>query len=67
MTVFAGASHNTSWATLLKTSDELVESMHQHVFKRMKGYNVKYIQSQKHGEMLHKLVRRINLYNLIVA
>lgn len=53
--------------TLLKTSDELVESMHQHVFKRMmKGYNVKDINSPKHGEMLFKLVRRINTYTLIM-
>jgi hypothetical protein len=53
--------------TLLKTTDELVESMHQHVFKRMmKGYNVKDIASPKHSEMLFKLIRRINSYNLKV-
>ena len=53
--------------TLLKTTDELVESMHQHVFKRMmKGYNVKNILSPKHGDMLLKLVLRINAYNLLL-
>ena len=45
--------------TLLKTSYELVESMHQYVFKRMmKGYNVIYIQRHKHGEMLLQLVKK---------
>ena len=54
--------------TLLKTSDERFESRHQHVFKQMmKGYSVKGIQGQKHGDMLLKLVRRINLFNLIVS
>ena len=53
--------------TLLKTTDELVESMHQHVFKRMmKGYNVKNIFSPKHGDLLMNLVLRINAYNLLL-
>jgi hypothetical protein len=53
--------------TLLKITDELVESMHQYVFScMMKGYNVKYITSPKHSEMLFKLIRWINSYNLKV-
>ena len=53
--------------TLLKTNDELVESMHQHVFKRMmKGYNVTNIFSPKHGDLLMNLVLRINAYNLLL-
>ena len=51
--------------TLKQCTDELVESMHQFVYKRMmKGYNMKNIDSPKHGDMLFNLVRRINCYNL---
>ena len=51
--------------TLLKTTEEVVESMHQAVYKRlMKGYNVKDITNPNHGKKLMDLVRRINTYNL---
>ena len=51
--------------TLLKTSEEVAESMHQAVYKHlMKGYNVKDISNSNHGEKLLDNVRRINTYNL---
>ena len=54
--------------TLLKTSDEIVESMHQVVYKRlMKGYNVKDISNPTHGDRLFNLVCRINTYNLDIS
>ena len=53
--------------TLKQCTDELVESMHQFVYKRMmKGYNLKNIDSPKHGDMLFNYLRRINCYNLTV-
>ena len=53
--------------TLKQCTDELVESMHQFVYKKMmKGYNVINIDSPKHDDMLFNLVRRINCYNLKV-
>ena len=56
---------NETPLTLLKTSDEIVESMHQVVFKRlMKGYNVKDVKNPTHGKQLFNLVRHINTYNL---
>ena len=51
--------------TLLKTSEEVVESMHQAVYKRlMKGYNVKDITNPNHGKKLMDLVLRRSTYNL---
>ena len=50
---------------LIKTTDEIVESIHQAVFKcLMKGYNVKDISDPNHGNKLMDLVWRINTYNL---
>ena len=58
---------NETNMTLLRTSDEVVENMHQFVFKRlMKGYNVKDISNPSHGDKLYNLVRHINTYNLDV-
>ena len=51
--------------SLLKTTDEVVESFHQVLFKRMlKGYSVKDIFNPNHGTRLLRLINRINSYNL---
>ena len=56
---------NETNRTLLRTSDEVVENMHQFVFKRlMKGYNVKDISNLSHGDKLYNLARQMNTYNL---
>ena len=50
---------------LIKTTDEIIESIHQAVFKcLMKGYNVKDISDPNYGNKLIDLVQRINMYNL---
>ena len=53
--------------TLKQCTDELVESMHQFVYKSMmKGYIIKNIVSPKYGDMLFNLVRSIYCNNLKV-
>ena len=53
--------------SLVKTSDELIESMHQYVHKRMLrgGYKVKDVLSPLHGHNLYRAVLHINAYNIV--
>ena len=51
--------------TLRKTSDELIENMHQFMHKRLsKGYWVKNTENPSHGSKLLRAVKHINCYNL---
>ena len=53
--------------SLRKTSDELIENMHQYVHKRMVkgGYLVKDLLNPRHGVNLYRAVLHINAYNVI--
>ena len=53
--------------SLVKTSDELIENMHQYVHKRMlrSGYKVKDIHNPLHGINLLRAVLHINAYNIV--
>ena len=53
--------------SLVKTSDELIENMHQYVEKRMvkSGYKVKDILNPLHGENLLRCILHINAYNIV--
>ena len=53
--------------SLVKTSDELIESMHQYVHKRMLrgGYKVKDVCNPLHGRNLYRAVLHINAYNIV--
>ena len=56
---------DSSEMTLRKTSDELIENMHQFMHKRlMKGYWVKDVENPSHGLLLFRAVKHINCYNL---
>ena len=51
--------------TLIKVTDEIVESSHQLFNKTIsKGYKVKSLSSTTHGVLLHNAVLRYNTYNL---
>ena len=51
--------------SLRKTTEEVVESMHQFVNKRLcKGYWVKDISNPNHGALLFRGIKHINCYNL---
>ena len=51
--------------TLIKVTDEIVESSHQLFNKTIsKGYKIKSLSSTTHGVLLHNAVRRYNTYNL---
>ena len=52
--------------TLKKVTDELVESCHQYVHKRMTrgGYIVKDETSDSHGDKLFRAIMHVNTYNL---
>ena len=53
--------------SLRKTTEEVVEQMHQYVHKRLsKGYWVKDVLNPNHGILLLKGVNHINCYNLSV-
>ena len=53
--------------SLRKTSDELIENMHQYVHRRMLkgGYLVKDLLNPLHGVNLYRAVLHINAYNVI--
>ena len=51
--------------TLIKVTDEIVESSHQLFNKTIsKGYKIKSLSSTTHGVLLHNAVLRYNTYNL---
>ena len=51
--------------TLVKVTDEIVESSHQLFNKTIsKGYKVKDLSNPSHGVLLHNAVRTHNTYNL---
>ena len=52
--------------TLKKVTDELIESCHQYVHKRLtRGmYLVKDVTSDAHGNKLFRAIRHVNTYNL---
>ena len=51
--------------TLIKVTDEIVESCHQLFNKTIsKGYKIKSLSSTTHGVLLHNAVLRYNTYNL---
>ena len=53
--------------SLVKTADELIESMHQFVAKRMlrSGYKVKDLLNPNHGLNLYRAILHINAYNVV--
>ena len=53
--------------SLIKTGDELIESMHQYVDKRMQksNYMVKDYLNLRHGEKLSCAVLHLNSYNIV--
>ena len=53
--------------SLVNTSDELIENMHQYVEKRMvkSGYKVKDILNPLHGKNLLRCILHINAYNIV--
>ena len=53
--------------SLIKTGDELIESMHQYVDKRMQksNYMVKDYLNPRHGEKLYRAVLHLNGYNIV--
>ena len=54
--------------TLLKTSDQLIEHMHQHLHKRLikSFYAVKDVSNPSHVSKLFRAVRHLNSYNCIL-
>ena len=52
--------------SLVKTSDELIESMHQFVHRRLvrSGYHVKDVLNPLHGRNLYRCILHINSYNV---
>ena len=59
--------YNNTGLSLIKTGDELIESMHQYVEKRMQksNYMVKDCMNPRHGEKLYCAVLHINGYNIV--
>ena len=56
---------NITHLSLRKTTDEVIEVMHQFMHKRLsKGYWVKDISNPNHGKLLLKCVKHVNCYNL---
>ena len=55
--------------TLIKTTDELCENMHQFLNRRlMKSfYFVKDISNPNHGKKMFRAVRHLNTYNLCIV
>ena len=53
--------------SLVKTSDELIESMHQYVHKRVSNsaYILKDLNNPMHGRNLYHAVLHINAYNMV--
>ena len=53
--------------SLVKTSDELIENMHQFVHRRLvrSGYYVKDISNPVHGRNLYRAILHINSYNVL--
>ena len=53
--------------SLIKTGDELIESMHQYVDKRMQksNYMVKDYLNPRHGEKFYHSVLHLNSYNIV--
>ena len=54
--------------TLIKTSDELCENMHQFLHKRLirSYYTVKDLSNPSHGQRLFRAVKHLNSYNLCI-
>ena len=55
--------------TLVKTTDELCENMHQFLNKRLmkSSYFVKDVSNQSHGDRLFRAVKHLNSYNIYVV
>ena len=55
--------------TLIKTTDELVENMHQYLHKRLMRslYLVKDLKNKNQGRKLFRAVRHLNSYNIILG
>lgn len=52
--------------SLVKTSDQLIENMHQYTHKRMlhSNYYVKHVENPQNGKQLFKCILHLNSYNL---
>ena len=54
--------------SLVKTSDQLIENMHQFVHKMMSrsNYYIKHVENPRHGQLLFKAVQHLNCMNIYV-
>ena len=54
--------------SLVKTSDELIENMHQYLHKLLlkSFYKVKDVTNPNHGKRLYRAVMHLNSYNICV-
>ena len=54
--------------SLVKTSDQLIENMHQFVHKMMSrsNYYIKHVENPCHGQLLFKAVQHLNCMNIYV-
>ena len=54
--------------SLVETSDQLIENMHQYVHKVMSriNYYVKHVENSNHGKYLYQAVKHINTMNISI-
>ena len=59
---------NATGLSLVKTSDQLIENMHQFVHKHMSrsNYYVKHVKNPHHGRLLFKAVQHLNCMNIYI-
>ena len=59
---------DTTNLSLVKTSDQLIENMHQYVHKVMSrsNYYVKHVENPNHGKYLYQAVKHINSMNISI-
>ena len=63
-----GKYFDATGLSLVKTSDQLIENMHQFVHKMMsrRNYYVKHVENPHHSHLLFKAVQHLNCMNIYV-
>ena len=63
-----GKYFDATGLSLVRTSDQLIENMHQFVHKMMSRSNsyVKHVENPHHGQLLFKAVQHLNCMNIYI-